>query len=128
MRDLSIRQVSDWVYERLAILSYVPILTNPTTESIFPCTELHSPLKSVNRTQNGFPIKSTFQVSVTCYDESYRKCMDMTNEVEEKLREMNFCRTSTSPSVFDSITKKYGITVTFEVHYNAIMDCFEFIR
>ncbi len=128
MRDLSIREVSDWIYEKLENLKYELVLTYPTTESIFPCVELHTPLKSVNKTQNAFPLKSTFQVSVTCYDESQRKCMEMTNEVEEALREMNFCRTNTSPSIFDPITKKYGITVTFEVRYNAITDSFEFIR
>ncbi len=128
MRDLSERQVSDWVYEKLETLNYESILTNPTTESIFPCTELHNPLKLVNKTQNGFPIKSTFQVSITCYDKSQRKCMEMTNEVEEVLREMNFCRTNTSTSIFDSITKKYGITITFEVRYNAITDSFDFIK
>lgn len=128
MRDLSEKQVSDFVYEKLEILNYETILTNPTTESIFPCLEMHTTLKLVNKTQNNFPIKSTFQVSVTCHDESQRKCMEMTNEVEARLREMNFCRTNTSPSIFDSITKKYGITVTFEVRYNAITDSFDFIR
>lgn len=128
MRDLSIREVSDWIYEKLEDLKYELILTYPTTESIFPCVELHTPLKSVNRTQNGFPIQSIFQVSITCYDGSQRKCMEMTNEVEEILREMNFCRMNTSPSIFDPITKKYGITVVFEVRYNAITDSFDFIR
>jgi len=127
MRDLSIREVSDFVYEKLETLNYEIVLTYPTTESVFPCIELHTPLKSVNKTQNAFPIKSTFQIPITCYDESQRKCMDMTDEVEEILRKMNFCRTNTSYSVFDSITKKYGITVTFEVRYNGIMDSFNFI-
>lgn len=128
MRDLSIREVSDWIYDKLDTLNYEQVLTNPTTESVFPCLEIHNPLKSVNKTQNGFPIKSTFQISITCYDELQRTCMDMTNEVETKLREMNFCRTNTSPSIFDSITKKYGITVTFEVRYNSITNSFDFIR
>ncbi len=128
MRDLSIREVSDWIYEKLEKLKYELVLTYPTTESVFPCLELHTPLKSVNKTQNAFPIKSTFQVSITCYDESQRKCMEMTNEAEEVLREMNFCRINTSPSIFDSITKKYGITATFEVCYNGITNSFDFIK
>lgn len=128
MRDLSIREVSDLICEKLEVLKYEQVLIYPTTESIFPCLELHTPLKSVNKTQNAFPIKSTFQVSITCYDESQRKCMEMTNEVEEVLRKMNFCRTNTSSSIFDPITKKYGITTTFEVRYNAITDSFDFIK
>lgn len=128
MRDLSIMDVSDLICEKLEVLKYEQVLTNPTTKSTFPCLELHTPLKSVNKTQNAFPIKSTFQVSITCYDGSQRKCMEMTNEAEEVLREMNFCRTNTSPSIFDPITKKYGITTTFEVRYNAITDSFDFIK
>ena len=128
MRDLSIREVSDWIYEILENLKYELVLTYPTTESIFPCIELHTPLKSVNKTQNAFPIKSTFQISITCYHESQRECMEMTSEVEEVLRKMNFYRTNTSPSIFDPITKKYGITITFEVRYNAITNSFDFIK
>ena len=128
MRDLSIKEVSDLICEKLEVLKYELVLTNPTTESVFPCLELHTPLKSVNKTHNPFTIKSTFQVSITCYDKKQRKCMEMTNEAEEVLREMNFCRINTSPSIFDPITKKYGITATFEVRYNGIMNSFDFIK
>ena len=57
-----------------------------------------------------------------------RKAMEMTDEVEEKLRKLNFVRTNTSPAIYDSILQKYGITITFEVIYNNIMTSFDFIR
>ena len=128
MRDLSIKEFSDLVYEKLKVLEYKQILTNPTTTSKFPCLELHTPLKSVNKTENAFPIKSTFQISITCWNEKQRQAMQMTDEVSAKLQELNFTRTNTSPAVYDSILQKYGITVTFEVIYNAIMNSFDFIR
>ena len=128
MRDLSIKEFSDLVYEKLEVLQYKQILTNPTTTSKFPCLELHTPLKSVNKTENAFPIKSTFQISITCWNEKQRQAMQMTDEVSAKLQELNFTRTNTSPAVYDSILQKYGITVTFEVIYNAIMNSFDFIR
>jgi hypothetical protein len=128
MRDLSIKEFSDLVYEKLEVLEYKQILTNPTTTSKFPCLELHTPLKSVNKTENAFPIKSTFQISITCWNEKQRQAMQMTDEVSAKLQELNFTRTNTSPAVYDSILQKYGITVTFEVIYNAIMNSFDFIR
>lgn len=128
MRDLSIKEFSDLVYEKLEVLEYKQILTNPTTTSKFPCLELHTPLKSVNKTENAFPIKSTFQISITCWNEKQRQAMQMTDEVSTKLQELNFIRTNTSPAVYDSILQKYGITVTFEVIYNAIMNSFDFIR
>lgn len=128
MKDLSELEFSDLVYEKLESLKYKQILTNPTTTSKFPCLELHTPLKSVNLTENAFPIKSTFQISITCWNEKQRQAMKMADEVDKKLQELNFTRTNTSPVVYDQILQKYGITVTFEVIYNAIMNSFDFIR
>lgn len=128
MKDLSELELSDLVYEKLESLKYKQILTNPTTTSKFPCLELHTPLKSVNLTENAFPIKSTFQISITCWNEKQRQAMKMADEVDKKLQELNFTRTNTSPAVYDSILQKYGITITFEVIYNAIMNSFDFIR
>lgn len=128
MKDLGIDKFSDLVYEKLEPLNYKSILTNPTTKSEFPCLELHTPLKSVNKTEKGFPILSTFQISITCWNEKQRKCMEMTSEVDTKLQEFNFTRTNTSPSIYDSILQKYGITVTFEVRYNTLTNSFQFIR
>lgn len=124
MKDLTIRDFSDLVYEKLESLKYKQILTNPTTESKFPCLELHTPLKSVILTENGFPIKSTFQISITCWNEKQRQAMLMTDEVSSKLQEFNFIRTNTSPAVYDQILQKYGITITFEVRYNSITTSF----
>ncbi len=128
MKNLSELEFSDLVYEKLELLKYKQILTNPTTTSKFPCLELHTPLKSVNLTENAFPIKSTFQISITCWNEKQRQAMKMANEVDKKLQELNFTRSNTSPAVYDSILQKYGITITFEVIYNAIMNSFDFLR
>jgi hypothetical protein len=128
MKDLSVLEFSDLVYEKLESLKYKQILTNPTTTSKFPCLELHTPLKSVNLTENAFPIKSIFQISITCWNEKQRQAMKMADEVDEKLQELNFIRANTSPAVYDTILQKYGISITFEVIYNAIMNSFDFIR
>lgn len=129
MKDLSIKEFSDLVYEKLEDLyKNKPILSNPNTESKFPILELHTPLKSVNKTENGFPIRSTFQISITCWNEKQRQAMQMTDKVDTKLQEYNFIRTNTSPAIYDSILQKYGITITFEIYYNAVMDSFDLIR
>lgn len=124
MKDLNIKEFSDLVYEKLETLKYKQILTNPTTTSKFPCLELHTPLKSVNLTENAFPIRSTFQISITCWNEKQRKAMQMTDEVDVKLQGYNFIRTNTSPAVYDHILQKYGIIITFEVRYNSITSSF----
>ena len=124
MKDLSVLDFSDLVYEKLESLKYKQILTNPTTTSKFPCLELHTPLKSVNLTENAIPIKSIFQISITCWNEKQRQAMKMTDEVDKKLQGLNFTRINTSPAVYDSILQKYGITITFEVRYNSITASF----
>lgn len=129
MKDLSELELSDLVYEKLENLyKNKPILSNPNTESKFPIIELHTPLKSVNKTENAFPIFSTFQISITCWNEKQRQAMKMADEVDKKLQEFNFIRTNTNPAVYDPILQKYGITVTFEVRYNSIATSFNFIR
>lgn len=124
MKDLSELEFSDLVYEKLESLKYKQILTNPTTTSKFPCLELHTPLKSVNLTENAFPIKSTFQISITCWNEKQRQAMKMADEVDKKLQKLNFTRTNTSPAVYDQILQKYGTTITFGVRYNSITTSF----
>ena len=124
MKDLSIKDFSDLVYEKLEPLKYKQILTNPTTTSKYPCLELHTPLKSVNLTVYAFPIRSTFQISITCWNAKQRQAMQMTDEVDTKLQEYNFIRTNTSPAVYDQILQKYGITITFDVRYNSITSSF----
>lgn len=129
MRDLSIREFSDIVYEKLENLyTNKPILSNPNTESKFPIIELHTPLKSVRKTEEAFPILTDFQISITCWNEKQREAMDMTQKVETALQNYNFIRTNTNPAIFDSILQKYGITIVFEVRYNGITNSFDFIR
>ena len=128
MKDLSELEFSDLVYEKLELLKYKQILTNPTTTSKFPCLELHTPLKSVNKTEKSFPLFSTFQISITCWNEKQRQAMKMVDEVDKELQKLNFIRTNTSPAVYDPILQKYGITITFEVSYNSITTSFNFIR
>ena len=127
MKDLSIKEFSDYMYEKLEDLGYEIILTNITTESKFPCIEFHTPLKSVIKTQDAFPLFSTFQMQFTTWANKQREAMAMSNELEEKLRELNLVRTTTSEAIHDEITKKYGVTSTFEVRYNSITHSFDVV-
>lgn len=129
MKDYTIEEFSDLVCEEIEKLKYEVTLTNPTVEDNYSeLIELHTPLKSVNKTENAIPIMSTFQISITCWNKEQRKAMQMTSKVEEKLQELNFIRTNTSPAIYDSILQKYGITITFEVRYNTITNCFKYIK
>lgn len=128
MNDISERKFSDIVYEKLEELNYEQTLSNPTTESNFPCIELHTPLKSILKTQNAVSIFSMFQISITCWNTKPRVTMDMVQEVEDKLKELNFIRTNISSAIYDAILQKYGITITFEVRYNSLTNSFHVIK
>lgn len=128
MKDLSTRDFSDLVYTKLAELAEEVILSNPSTENVFPLRELHTPLKSVQKSHNSFSLFSTFQVSITCWNDLQRAAMDMTDETDKKLQEFNMIRTNTSPAQYDHILKKYGITIIYEVRYNSITASFDTIK
>lgn len=128
MKDLSIKEFSNLIYEKIKSLEYETILTKPTLGSVFPCIELHTPLKSINKSEEAFPISSTFQILITCWNEEKKEVMGMTHEVDEKLQQYNILRTITNEVKYDETLKKYEITVQYEVRYNGITDSFNFIK
>ena len=128
MKDLSERQFSDLIYETLEKLNYNEVLSNPTTESKYPLLELHSPLKSVNKTIKGQAVYSRFQISITCWNAKTRECMEMVDEVDTCLQKLNIVRTNITPSMYDSILQKYNRTATYEVDYNALLGSFNLIK
>lgn len=122
--SLGTKEFSDYIYDKLTELDDEIILTNPTTKSKFPCREMLTPLKSVNRTK----ALDTFQISIKHWNKSQRTAMEMTDKTDEKLLEYNLVRTSTSPAIYDEITSKYAITTTYEVRYNNLTNAFQIIR
>lgn len=128
MIELTIKDFSDLVYEKLEELKQELSLENPNTESKFPCRTISTPLERVQKTINAFPLLKVFQINISCWDSKQRICMEMASKTDEKLREYNFIRTNTTPINFDDITKKYRLTVTYEVRWNAITNSFEFIN
>lgn len=134
IQEFTTRDMSDLLYD---ILSQIKdnekdkteaVLQTPTTESIFPCRVISTPLESVDKTENAFPIRKTFQVQIEHWTSKQRDSMEMANKTDSELRKKNFIRTNTSPILFDEITKKYRLITTYEVRYNALTNSFNFIR
>ena len=121
---LGTKEFSDLTYDKLIELGDEVILTNPNTKSKFPCRELMTPLKSISRTN----ALATFQISVKHWNNKQRDAMEMTDKTDEKLLEYNMVRTNTSLCIFDEILKKYAVTTTYEVRYNALTNAFQIIR
>ena len=121
---LGTKDFSDLIYDKLAQLSEEVVLTNPNTESKFPCREMNTPLKSIRKSN----VFATFQISIKHWASKERDVMEMTDSTDEKLLEYNLVRTNTSICLYDPILKKYGITTTYEVRYNALTDAFQRIN
>ena len=121
---LGTKEFSDLMYDKLIELGDETIQTNPKTTSKFPCREMQTPLKSINRTN----ALATFQFSVKHWNDKQRDAMEMADKTDEKLLEYNLVRTGTSPCIYDDILQKYGLTTTYEVRYNALTNAFQIIR
>ena len=50
--------------------------------------------------------------------------MQMTEEVSQILIKYNFFRTNTTADIYDNITQKYRIIMTFEVKYDGLTNSF----
>jgi len=134
IHEFSTEDMSDLLYDDLSTIqdnkgeNTEAVLQTPTTESKFPCRVIETPLESINNTENGVPVRKTFQVSIEHWDNKQRFCMEMANNTDKQLQKRNFIRTGSSPIIFDQITKKYRFITTYEVRYNALTNSFSYIR
>ena len=132
--EFTTKNMSDLLYDDLCMIqdnegvNTETVLTTPTTESIFPCRVIETPLESINKSINAIPIRKTFQVSIEHWASEQRFCMEMASNTDKQLQKRNFTRTNSSPIIFDQITKKYKFITTYEVRYNGITNSFEYVR
>ena len=132
--EFSTEDMSDLLYDDLSSIQDTDeentevVLTTPTTESRFPCRVIDTPLESINNTNDGVPIRKTFQVSIEHWADKQRFCMEMADKTDKQLRKRNFIRTNSSPIIFDQITKKYRFVTTYEVRWYALTNSFSYIR
>lgn len=119
------KDFSDLIYKTLEELEESIILVKPNTHSTFPCREMNTPLKSINKVNQAIEI---FQISITHWHEELRNAMKMSDETDEKLIELNLIRISTDAYFYDETSQKYAITSTYEVHYNKITNAFQIIK
>ena len=134
MYEFTTKDMSDLLYDDLSTIQDIEgtnketVLKTTTTESVFPCRVIETPLESTNNSNNGIPVRKTFQVSVEHWDNEQRMCMEMASNTDKQLQKRNFTRTNSSPIIFDQITKKYKFITTYEVRYNALTNSFSYIR
>lgn len=132
MTELDIETFQRLVYRKLdEIEGREIVLKDPTTESVFPCTVLRTPLESMPlrpHTENCIPVRKLFQITIEEWCDKQYDCMARAQETTIKLREYNIIKTSNDISVYDDITKKYRLINNYEVYYNGLTNSFERIK
>lgn len=134
IQEFTTKDMSDLLYDDLSQIqddeenNTEAVLQTPTTESIFPCRVINTPLDSVLKSENGIPILKTFQITIEHWYDSQRQCMEMASNTDKVLQKRNMLRINTQPIIYDEITKKYRLITTYEVHWNGLTNSFEFIK
>ena len=134
IEEFTIKDMSDLLYEDLSQIKddnknkTETILQIPTTESIFPCRLINTPLDSVLKSQNAIPILKDFQITIEHWSNSQRKCMEMGSNTDKVLQKRNILRTNTQPIIYDEITKKYRLIVIYGVRWEKLTNSFIYIK
>lgn len=122
--NFSTEQLTKMIYEKLEPLKYEIVLSNPTTESKFPAIVLNTPLESTLKRYNQEILEKRFQISIECWAEKKYKVMQMMEEISQILIKYNFLKTNTIADIYDNITQKYRMIMTFEVKYDGLTNSF----
>lgn len=132
--EFTIKDMSDLLYDDLSLIKddnkkkTECVLQTPTTESVFPCRLINTPLDSVLKSENAIPILKDFQITIEHWSDSQRKCMEMASNTDKTLQKRNMVRTNTQPIMYDEITKKYRLITSYEVRWNGLTNSFNFIK
>lgn len=132
--EFTIKDMSDLLYDDLSqIKDDNEIKTEvslqiPTTESVFPCRLINTPLDSVLKSRNAIPILKDFQITIEHWSDSQRKCMEMGSNTDKVLQKRNMLRTNTQPIIYDEITKKYRLIVIYGVRWEKLTNSFMYIK
>lgn len=132
--EFTTKDMSDLLYDDLSQIKddnktkTEVTLQNPTTESVFPCRLINTPLDSVLKSENAIPVLKNFQITIEHWSESQRKCMEMASNTDKVLQKRNMLRTNTQPIIYDDITKKYRLITSYEVRWNGLTNSFQFIK
>jgi len=124
MNELTTKQFSDLIENKLKELEETVTLGELSSESEFPCRKIGTPLETTIKTSNAIPILKQFQITVSHYHESLEQCMEMVSTTDEKLREYSLIRITTSQITYDEKTKKYNLIVIYEVRWEALTNSF----
>lgn len=118
--NFTTEQLLKLIYTILEPLEYEVSSSNPTTESKFPLVLINTPLESIIDIYNKKILHKRFQVSIECWADGKYEMLQMLEEVSQIMIKYNFKKTNTTPDIYDDITQKYRMIMTFEVKYDGL--------
>lgn len=104
------------------------VLENPQTDSTYPCGVVRTPIKLVDMTENGIPVRSRFAITVDWWTDKKYDSMALADKADRKLRELNLIRTGAPIDTYDDITKKYRNGGNYEVFFNGLTNSFDLTK
>lgn len=118
--NFTTEQLLKLIYTILEPLEYEVSLSNPTTESKFPIILINTPLENTINRYNKEVLHKRFQVSIECWADGKYEMLQMMEEVSQIMIKYNFKKTNTTSDIYDDITKKHRMIMTFEVKYDGL--------
>lgn len=128
--EFTTKMMSDLLEERLKVIKdngnneTEVTLQNPTTKSKYPCRVIKTPLDSVIKTENAIPILKDFRITIEHWASKQRNCMEMASNTDNELRKLNILRKNTQEIIYDEITKKHRLIVSYEVRWDGLNNSF----
>lgn len=110
IKEFTTRDMSDLLYEDLSQIKDDGInitetsLQTLTTQCVFPCRLMNTPLDSVLKSENSIPVLKVFQLTIEHWCNSQRECMKMASNTDIVLQKRNIIRINTQPILYDEIT------------------------
>ncbi len=100
-------------------------LSNPDATAEFPLTVVSNAMQSILKTENNFPIRKRFSITVEHWANSKYEAMKMFQKTNVILRNSNMAQVGTPVDMYDEITKKHRYGGRYEVIWNGLINCLE---
>lgn len=128
MKELKVSEFYDMVIAILEKINKEVVRENPNGKAIFPCIVAQAPMRLDEKTGEDVPILSRFSITIEAWTKRKSSSIELSDEIDSKLRGYNFTRTGTPIDLYDENTKCHRYGGSYEVFFNALNNSLEKIK
>lgn len=125
MYELGEEKFTRIVENKVEELKYNTLLSNPSTDAIFPCITVGNTLSSILVTEDKTPVRTRFQITIEVWATKKYEAMGILDKVTVKLRELNLTKVGNPIENYDEITSKHRRGYSYEVFFNGLTNSFD---